>query len=93
MNYPNGWRNWFETCVEMTLLVGQDLAAHPAPKKLEEYREAGGYTAIHDVVLTLTNGFEKLYKGRFWDGEWLEAVEQYYHQWLNDEPFTILFET
>lgn len=75
-----------ETLIELTLLAGQDLATHKAGPRIDRVYHKGGRGALYDTLLELTTSFEAMYEDFEWDGEFFDAVDQFYREWDAEQP-------
>lgn len=76
--FPNGFESWMETHHEIvagiTLRV-QDLDR--APIGLYDLYDKHGTGGMYELAEELTDKFEKQYKGKEWDGEYFDVIEEF----------------
>lgn len=73
--FPNGFASWQETHFEIVKAIalnGEDY--HNKVNDIEAIRGTGG---LYEFAEELTNKFELLNKGRVWDGEFFEEIEEF----------------
>jgi hypothetical protein len=75
--FPNGIESWIETHHEVVEALTFETAKDKMTGLVFETRQSGGYTAVYELAKSLTNEFENLHKGRFWDGDFVEEVEKF----------------
>ena len=81
--FPNGFESWhethFEICAAINTRQTQNFAKKTADCKglVFDSQEGEGFPALYSLALHLTNEFEILHKGREWDGEFFEAIEEF----------------
>lgn len=50
---------------------------------LIRYYDNHGMGGMWELAKSITDDFETLYRGKEWDGEWLETLEDYIHLRIN----------
>lgn len=80
--FPNGFRSWAETHHEIVSIITLHRSAKSTPEKLTKIQEQHGSTGFHDLCVELTDVFEDMNKGRQWDGEFWEEIEQFIEKYL-----------
>lgn len=77
--FPNGLQKWKETYFEVVAYLS---ATRNEPNSMaSNVGYTGGTTALYDLAEELTDKFERLHKGREWDGEFWDEIEA----WLKSE--------
>lgn len=87
-NISNSMTSFTHTLIEFTLLAGNDLSVFSRGPRICQVYEEGGRGALYDTLLELTTSFETMYEGFEWDGEFFDAVDQYWNEWANELPHT-----
>lgn len=85
--FPNGFESWMETHHEIVMAIALELEK-PENKQSTVIRhryDAEGSTGMYSLGKELTNKFEKQNKGREWDGEFIEAIEEFLEQEFETE--------
>lgn len=76
--FPNGFDSWQETHFEVVSEITKELRKDKFTSKvIEERHEKQGTGGMYELAEELTDEFEKLYEGKFWDGEFFEAIEEF----------------
>jgi hypothetical protein len=90
--FPNGFASWVETFTEITLAFGAHLAHNQSKSKIVRLYGEHGRGIIYTEAEMLAHGFEELYAGHLWDGEFsfFDAVDAYLEEWENDKPHVSL---
>ena len=87
--YPNGFTSWMETHHEVVTEITNALTAdelEPEFKnKATRIREEQGTGGIYELAEELTDKFEQLNKGREWDGEFFDEINEFMRIELNKE--------
>jgi len=84
--FPNGFESWYETHHEVVEAMLQqadtDLKdCHLEYKsQLSKVFDEGGTGRMYEFAQEVTNEFEKLHKGREWDGEFMEEIVEFVHE-------------
>jgi hypothetical protein len=76
--FPNGFSSWAEThheIVSAITLAMEDPISMPI--SLEEIQLEQGTGGIWEFCIQLTDEFESLNRGREWDGEFFEELEEF----------------
>ena len=66
ISFPNGLKSWQETHYEVCTILGFNDEDH--------YENSADQ---RDACSNWTDEFEQINKGRLWDGEWMEEIEQF----------------
>lgn len=78
--FPNGFQSFLETFYEVVSHIEQDLN-EPASINLftvaVKIRLAGGRAALYELAKEWATEFELQNKGRQWDGDFFEAIENF----------------
>ena len=76
--FPNGFESWQETHFEIVSQISYysrlDKCTSNVVNKAQEEQGTGG---LYELAKALTNEFEKIHKGREWDGEFFDEVENF----------------
>lgn len=85
--FPNGFENWYETFYEVVdsitvALLGVTEYDENKVIKIQCTKDRGG---LYELAKELTDGFEALYKGREWDGDYFDAVSEYLEKELYEQ--------
>jgi hypothetical protein len=78
-NFPNGFESWAETHHEVVNAIGL-AEINENSTLLAEIRETQGTGGLWKFALELTDLFEETHKGKEWDGEWFETLEEFCEQ-------------
>ena len=79
--FENGFESWYETFYLLTKeiilrkLKGED-------QLIEAALNYGGIMELCSIVKKWTDEFEELNKGRNWDGEWMDEVNEFFRKKL-----------
>lgn len=78
--FPNGFTNWIETYHEIVkyiaLKLHYDETDEAGSHILSRYSE-GGTGATYEIAEEWTDEFEQNNKGRFWDGEFFDEIDEF----------------
>lgn len=85
-NISDSMTSLTHTLIELTLLAGNELGMRGRGSRITSIYNQGGRGALHDTLLELTTSFEAMYEGFEWDGEFFDAVDQYWNEWSNQLP-------
>lgn len=76
--FPDGFDNWYETHHEVVTYISLVLQSRTGEDceimKVEYTQGTGG---IYELAKEWTDEFEKLNKGREWDGEFFDEIEKF----------------
>lgn len=73
--FPNGFSSWMETFYEVTCYIYDTMGySGTMANKVVERQGTGG---LYELAEDLTDEFEKIYKGKEWDGEWLDTIHEF----------------
>lgn len=78
----NGKRSWMETHHEVVAAITA-IICYDTPGQVTEDLEQHGSTVLYDIAEKLTDLFESRNLGRFWDGDFIEEVEQWVQDYNN----------
>ncbi len=80
--FPNGFRSWAETHHEIVSIITLFRMEAVMPEKLQAIQDRDGSAGFYDLCIELTDVFEDMNKGRQWDGEFWEEIEQFVEKYL-----------
>jgi hypothetical protein len=87
--FPNGFKSWVETHHEVVSEITQALTAEELGPEFKNravrVSEEEGTGGIYQLAEALTDKFEELNKGRVWDGEFFDEVNEFMRTELNKE--------
>lgn len=91
--FPNGFDSWRETHYEIvekiTLHINfwmdNDEELEPDNDPIFETKNLEGFTALWSLAEKWTDEFELLNKGREWDCEFIDEVEEFFNKKVNRE--------
>lgn len=73
--FPNGFTEWKETFYEVVVFITEtDMDEESEVSRINSTEGTGG---LYDLATDWTNEFEKLHKGRIWDGDFFDALEDF----------------
>lgn len=73
--FPNGFDSWMETHHEIVSAIARNPEdAHNKVNDIEATKGTGG---LYEFAKELTDKFEEKYKGKEWDGELFDAIEEF----------------
>lgn len=75
--FPNGFTSWYETHHELVDMISFELRKKFPCEKLRKISEELGTGGAYELAKELTDKFEDLNKGRQWDGEFFEEIEEF----------------
>lgn len=76
--FPNGFNNWKETYFEVTsFMIERILEDDTADTEINRTKLSQGSTALYSLAEQWADEFEELNKGREWDGEFFDEIEQF----------------
>lgn len=78
--FPNGFESWMETFFEVTSAIALELVKDEdtlSSTVVKEWYESQGSCGMCSLAEQLTDKFEKKYKGRFWDGDWFDTIDNF----------------
>jgi len=77
-HFPNGFPSWSETHFQIVSAIAVELQKDNISSKAISLRiDAQGSCGMYELAEELTNKFEITNKGRVWDGDWLDAIEEF----------------
>ena len=74
--FPNGFASWRETHFEIVQVITM-AALQDDSSVIKDMQMSQGCTGMYELAEALTNEFESLNKGRIWDGEFYDEVEDF----------------
>lgn len=82
VEFPNGFTSWHETHFEVVsnIFVFTSWDSIIQPEKLRSINEKEGHTGLYNLAKELTDKFEEKNKGRKWNGEFYDEVEEFVKQ-------------
>ena len=76
--FPNGFESWQETHFEVVNGITKELRKDVFTSKVIEKRhEEQGTGGMYELAEELTDEFELLNKGRMWDGEFFDEIDEF----------------
>lgn len=92
-NYPfaklNGFESWHETHFEVVSEITQRLIKPDGDAwrtcMTEKHAVDETTSGMYELAYDLTNKFERINKGRKWDGEFFEEVEEFCRKELDTD--------
>lgn len=75
--FPNGFASWQETHFEVVAVIAVKLSKDVIPSSLAGLYFAQGIGGMYELAEELTDKFEKLNKGREWDGEFADEIYEF----------------
>lgn len=75
--FPNGFDSWHETHFEVVQAITIEHTKDEPQGLVKERHEAQGHGGLYELAEELTSKFEELNKGREWDGEFFEEIEDF----------------
>lgn len=76
-NFPNGFTDWTETHFEIVRAISNELQKDYMTGEVKRVYEMQGIGGLYELAEQLTDEFEEMNKGREWDGEYLDAIQQF----------------
>lgn len=80
--FSNGFTSWIETHHEVVKAITLRMADDEYNGAARARAEAQGTGGLYELAEELTDKFEAANKGRQWDGEFFEEVEEFLNQEL-----------
>jgi hypothetical protein len=76
--FPNGFDNWRETYYEIVTIL-EFCLDHPisCPKSILNICDSQGRGGLYDIAKEYTDEFEKLYKGKDWDVDFFDTIDEF----------------
>jgi len=74
--FPNGFRSWMETHHEVVTNM-QVIMKNGLPEETKKQVDLYGICVLYDIAESITDKFEMINKGRQWDGDFFEAVDEF----------------
>ena len=78
--FPNGFDSWVETHYEVSAEINWQFMKSDEDsiaRLVREAHDAGGHGFLYALAMELTDEFESINKGRQWDGEYFDELENY----------------
>ena len=73
--FGNGVESWIETHHEVVSYLARTI--DNMESLAYKTRESEGMTGLHTLGIRLTDEFELLHKGTFWDGEYFDLIDKF----------------
>lgn len=92
--FTNGFNSWAETYFEIVSAITHECRKESFESPIvEEKYESTGTGGMYELAESLTNKFEQEHKGRMWDGEFLDEIEEFIDKELYPEgaPDTFIY--
>lgn len=82
MEFPNSFENWYESFFEVTTYIEERLRFYDNNdgNEVEEIHrrvESEGRGGLYLLAKEWTDEFEELNKGREWDGEFFDEIDEF----------------
>jgi hypothetical protein len=74
--FPNGFLSWAETHHEVVAIVTRTMDQDNYPVFLEKIQMEKGSGGIWEFCIAFTFQFEQAHKGREWEGDWFDTLEE-----------------
>ena len=81
--FPNGFESWQETHFEVVQAITIEYMKDNPRGVVKERHDSQGHGGLYELAEELTNEFEELNKGREWDGEFFDEIQDF----LNSKLF------
>jgi hypothetical protein len=81
--FPNGFDSWQETHFEIVKAIAN--TPEDAGNKVTNTECMKGRGGLYELAEELTSKFEKLHKGKQWDGEFFDAIEEFLEQEFSND--------
>jgi hypothetical protein len=84
--FPNGFESWHETHYEIVSAITARLIADDAEAcdgLIRSTLKEKGHGGLYELASDLTDEFENLHRGREWDGEFFDEIENFMDKKLN----------
>lgn len=75
IEFPNGFTNWIETYYLVVETITDSL--HLSGNKAYVIQESNGLGGLWDLAKELTDKFELQYKGKEWDGDYFDTIDEF----------------
>jgi hypothetical protein len=79
--FPNGFTSWQETHYEIVYQIAASFYRNPDRESYGEIKavhDATGTGGLYELAEQWTNEFETKNKGREWDGEFFDEIEEFF---------------
>ncbi len=77
-------RSYLETYFELSALIYRDISKEVLPELLKQEHTKHGYCVFYTLAERWADEFEELNKNRQWDGEFIEEIEIFYNNKINN---------
>ena len=75
--FPNGFTSWAETHHEIVYEVEQMRDSDNMHDLIVDIQQSKGTGGFYELCIDWTDEFERLNKGREWDGEFFQEIEEF----------------
>ena len=76
--FPNGFTSWMETHHEVVeFIAAATMENEYANGAIARTHATHGTGGVYELAEQWTDVFERLHKGREWDGEYFETIEKF----------------
>jgi hypothetical protein len=82
--FPNGFASWQETHFEIVSAIADELLRESEDSKVVELYATNGRGAVWELAEAMTDKFEALNKGREWDGEFYDELDEFITKEFNE---------
>lgn len=80
--FVNGFESWQETHFEIASAIFEKSFDLTPQGIVHETEEDEGRMGLYRLAKRLTDKFENLHKGRLWEGDYFEAIDEFIKQEL-----------
>lgn len=80
--FPNGLDSYLETYYEIVDSISFSIDTDKEPSKIYEVQQQQGRGGLYELAKELTDKFENLNKGREWDGEFFDEIDEFLNKEL-----------
>jgi len=79
---PNGFRDWVETHHEIVCTIHALIDNDTIPQRIQNILDTEGVAGMYDLGIELTTDFCNTYKGREWNGDWIDTIIDFVNEKL-----------
>jgi hypothetical protein len=77
-DYPNGFNSWQKTHFEVVQFITIQEEGWTKPVTIiDRVRKDDGLTGLYDMAKKWTDEFENEYRGKEWDGDYLDTLDSF----------------
>ena len=76
-NFPNGFHSWIETYYEVVQRITSEISGDVLSYRVNQVFTEFGHGGCYQLAEELTDRFETLNKGRAWDGEFFDEIDEF----------------